>query len=155
MNIFLADEQDDPLSTDILVEFAELVLAEEGFGVETELSLFFVSDEIIADYNQRFMGRSGPTDVLAFPLEHLTPGEVPARQQNGPPVSLGDVIIAPAYVRRNATDLGSQFEDEVSLMVVHGILHLLGYDHGNDEEAETMESREKVLLAQIGRKRSR
>ena len=153
MNIFLADEQDDPLSTDILVELAELVLTEEGFDDETEVSLFFVSDGIIAEYNERFMGKAGPTDVLAFPIEHLTPGEVPVRRRNDPPVTLGDVIIAPAYVRTNAPSHGSEFDDEVSLMVVHGILHLLGYDHGDDAEAEVMESRETVLLAKVGRKR--
>jgi len=153
LNIFLADEQDDPLSTDILCELAELVLTEEGFSDETEVSLFFVSDDIIAEYNERFMGRSGPTDVLAFPIEHLVPGVVPERRHNGPPISLGDVIIAPTYVRNNAQDRGSEFDDEVSLMVVHGLLHLLGYDHGDDAEAELMEGRERVLLAKVGKSR--
>lgn len=150
MNIFLADEQDDPLSTDALRELAELVLIEEGFGPDTEMSLFFVTDKSITEYNERFMSRTGPTDVLAFPLEHLTPGHVPDRRQNGPPVSLGDVIIAPNYVRNNASEHGTEFNNEVALMVVHGILHLLGYDHGDDTEAETMESRERVLLSKIG-----
>lgn len=150
MNIFLADEQDDPLSTDALRKLAEMVLVEEGFGPDTELSLFFVTDASITDYNERFMGRTGPTDVLAFPLEHLSPGEVPVRRQNEPPVTLGDVIIAPNYVRSNAAKHGTDFDNEVALMVVHGILHLLGYDHGDDAEAESMEQREGVLLSKIG-----
>lgn len=150
MNIFVADEQDDPLSTDTLRELAELVLTDEGFGEETELSLFFVTDEVIADYNERFMGRTGPTDVLAFPIEHLAPGQVPVRRQGDPPIALGDIIIAPAVVRRNAEERGSGVVDEQSLMVVHGILHLLGYDHMDDADAEAMESRESQLLAKIG-----
>ena len=66
---------------------------------------------------------------------------------------LGDVIVAPTYVRRQASDHGVSFEDEMALMVTHGILHLLGYDHVEDEAAEQMESRERELLAKVGRTR--
>jgi probable rRNA maturation factor len=66
---------------------------------------------------------------------------------------LGDVVIAPGYVRRQAGQIGVTFEDEMALMVTHGILHLLGYDHEADEDAERMEERERQLLAKIGRTR--
>lgn len=154
MNIFVADEQDEPLSTDSLRSLAELVLEEEGFEPDTEVTIFFVTDEVIADYNRRFLHRSGPTDVLAFPLEHLEPGSLPVRQVNGPPINLGDVFIAPAYVRRQAEDRGGSFSEEIALMVVHGILHLLGYDHGDDETAEHMEGRERALLSRVGLRRA-
>lgn len=150
MNIFLADEQDEPLSTDTLRHLAATTLEAEGLESETEMTLMLVSDDVIAGYNAQFMGREGPTDVLAFPLESLTPGELPQRARNGPPVNLGDVIIAPSYVKRNAAENGSRYEDEVSLMVVHGILHLLGYDHPTDEAAEAMEDRERQILALVG-----
>lgn len=150
MNIFLADEQDEPLSTDTLRSLATKTLQAEGFEAETELTLMLVTDEVIAGYNAQFMSREGATDVLAFPLESLTPGQLPKRIRNGPPMNLGDVIIAPAYVKDNAAKNGSRFEDEISLMVVHGILHLLGYDHPTDQAAEAMEERERQILALVG-----
>jgi probable rRNA maturation factor len=105
----------------------------------------------MAAYNERFLDRSGPTDVLAFPVEELMPGVIPDTDPQGPPLMLGDVIIAPGYVRQQAESNGAGFDDEMALMVTHGILHLLGYDHVDDEEAERMESRERELLAMVGK----
>lgn len=153
MNIFLADEQDEPLSIDTLTRLAELVLESEGLDDATEMTLMLVTDDVIAGYNQQFMEREGPTDVLAFPLEHATPGSPPQRALNGPPLNLGDVIISPAYVGRQAASNGTDSLDELALMVVHGTLHLLGYDHPDDSTAEAMERRERDLLAKVGRKR--
>lgn len=153
MPVFLADEQDIPLSADELAELAQLVLDSEGYDDDIEMTLMFVTDDDIAGYNARFMGRPGPTDVLAFPLEHLHPGAVPKRQVNGPPVNLGDVIVAPAYVTAQAVSNGVPPVDELALMVVHGTLHLLGYDHPDDTLAEVMEAREREILAKVGRTR--
>jgi probable rRNA maturation factor len=86
-------------------------------------------------------------------LEELIPGLVPDIDANGPPLSLGDVVIAPSYVQLQADDHDVTFEDEMALMVTHGILHLLGYDHTEDEDAERMEARERQLLALAGRTR--
>ncbi len=149
MDIFLADEQDVPLSTEPLRRLAQLVLEEEGLPDETEVAILFVDDDQMADYNQRFMHRQGPTDVLAFPLEDLEPGRLPERSA-GAPLSLGDVIISPQYVTAQAADRQTTAEDELQLMVTHGLLHLLGYDHQDDDEAERMESRERELLAKVG-----
>ena len=153
MNIFLADEQDEPLSIDNLTRLAELVLESEGLDDETEMTLMLVTDDVIAGYNAQFMEREGPTDVLAFPLEHAHPGKPPKRQLNGPPINLGDVIISPGYVERQAHTNGTDPDDELHLMVVHGTLHLLGYDHPDDVHAERMEQRERDLLNKVGRKR--
>lgn len=154
MNIFLADEQDEPLSTEPLRRLAELVLAEEELDKDTEVTLLFVNDDVIADYNERFMGRNGPTDVLAFPLEPAEPGRPPKRQRGGPPINLGDVVIAPGYVSRAVTERGGDVDSELGLMVVHGILHLLGWDHQDDHQAEQMETRESDLLRRVGLQRS-
>jgi probable rRNA maturation factor len=70
---------------------------------------------------------------------------------NDPPLSLGDVFLCPAEIRRHAADEEVPFEDYLYLLAVHGILHLLGYDHGEDEGADAMEMREQELLAMIGR----
>lgn len=148
--IFLADEQTEEVGLSDLHSLAQLVLREEGYSDQVEVTLIFVSESEMAAYNERFLDRSGPTDVLAFPVEELMPGVVPDTDQHGPPLMLGDVIIAPGYVRRQAESYEVGFDDEMALMVTHGILHLLGYDHLDDEEAERMESRERELLAKVG-----
>ena len=148
--MFLADEQSESVDHEGLRRLAEMVLDEEGFPPDTQVTVLFVDDDEIAAYNQRFLERGGPTDVLAFPVEHLLPGIVPEHDPLGPPLMIGDVIISPAYVRRQAEEHGVSFESEMSLMVAHGILHLLGYDHRNDEDAERMEKRESELLSQVG-----
>ena len=152
MNVVLNDEQDDPLPP-ALDRLVELTLRNEGFPPDTEVALSFVDRGRMAQLNETHLGRSGPTDVLAFPIEDLTPGTVPAVDPDGPPLQLGDVFICPAYVGDQATAVGVPFDAEVSLMVVHGLLHLLGYDHEQDDEAESMERREAELLALVGHTR--
>ena len=155
MNVFVANEQAVPLDAAALRSIGEAVLRAEGYPEETEVSILLVEEAQIADLNARFLDKPQPTDVLAFPIEHLTPGDAPKPLVNGPPVVLGDVVIAPDYVRRQAESLLVPFADEMGLMVVHGLLHLLGYDHGEDGAAETMEQRERSLLAAAGLKRRR
>ncbi len=150
MSVFLADEQGESVDLIQLRHLAELVLSEEGYPDETEVTVLLVTDDEMASYNERFLERSGPTDVLAFPVEELMPGVVPDHDQNGPPLAIGDVIVAPAYVARQAAEHDNGFADEMALMVAHGILHLLGYDHIDDDDAEAMERREAELLALVG-----
>jgi probable rRNA maturation factor len=150
MSIFVADEQGEDIDLAGIRSLAELVLDEEGFPEDTEATLLLVSDEEMVAYNRRFLDREGPTDVLAFPVEDLEAGVVPDRESNQPPLLLGDIIIAPSYIRRQARSFEISFEDELALMVVHGLLHLLGYDHQEDLSAEQMEGRERELLSRIG-----
>jgi probable rRNA maturation factor len=153
VSVFLANEQTERVGTAELRALAETILRAEGYATDCEVTILLVSDDAIAGYNERFLERTGPTDVLAFPLEDLLPGVVPDHDPHGPPLVLGDVLVAPSYVMRQAEDMGVNYEDEMALMVTHGILHLLGYDHERDEDAERMESRERHLLALIGRER--
>lgn len=153
MSVFLANEQSMELDVDILHALADLIVSEEGYPESTEVTLLFVNEEEMAGYNHRFLSRTGPTDVLAFPVEELLPGVVPEHDPLGPPLMIGDVVIAPGYVANQATEYGVTFEDEMALMVTHGILHLLGYDHEADSDAERMEQRERDLLAKVGRVR--
>ena len=153
MSIFLADEQTEHVGIDDLHALAELVLREEGYPDNAEVTLLLVSESEMASYNEKFLDRKGPTDVLAFPVEELLPGVVPDDDPHGPPLMLGDVIIAPSYVRRQAADHGVSFDDEMALMVTHGILHLLGYDHVEDVDGERMEARERELMNKVGRRR--
>jgi probable rRNA maturation factor len=150
VNIFLADEQAEPVETASLVAMAERVLVAEGIPDHAELAIVLVGEDEMAGYNQRFMERSGPTDVLAFPVDQFIPGQVPTTIANGPPLSLGDIFICPRTVIRQASEQGVSVGDEMALIVTHGILHLLGYDHAEPDDAATMSARERELLKKAG-----
>ena len=152
MEIHLSNHQDLPVDADALHALAETVLDNEAMPSSTEVGIMLVTDDDMAAHNHRFLGRDGPTDVLALPL--APPGaehrQSAIRAGAGIPYALGDVIIAPGYVRSQARRLGIAYEDEMALMLAHGLLHLIGYDHESDVEAEQMESRERQLLSVIG-----
>jgi probable rRNA maturation factor len=151
MTVFFSDEQSEPADAGSLRRFAELVLELEGFPGTTELAILLVGADQMAEYNQRFMGREGPTDVLAFPLEDLEPGRPPKLTRGEPPVTLGDVFLCPVEVGRRARRERIPYDDFLYLLLAHGILHLMGYQHDEDDAAEQMERREDELLAAIGR----
>lgn len=151
MNVFFGDEQQEPVDSAGLRDFAALVLQEEGLPDDGEMAVILVEPEQMAEYNHQFMERSGPTDVLAFPLLELVPGRVPAPVANEPPVALGDVFLCPAEIRRRAEAERIDFEDYLYLLLAHGILHLLGYDHHDERTSRQMEAREEELLAMVGR----
>ena len=153
MIIEFGDEQDEPAPVDELIRLAEIVVKSEGLDDATSVAISLVDEPTIAELNESHLGMSGPTDVLSFPIEDAVPGEPPLPNPHGPPTQLGDVFIAPAVVRANAERNGGAYEDEISLMVVHGLLHLLGWDHVDDTGAEAMEKREAELLRLVGRER--
>jgi len=164
VDVFVADEQSE-LPVDYLrwVALAENVLAAEGVQGDAELSVLFVDPAAMAELNQRFHAKDGPTDVLAFPIddEPAAGGRNPDSGGTGPgyappepselPILIGDVVVCPVVAARNAKENGVSYEDEVALLIVHGILHLMGMDHDEDEEAETMEARERELLEKFNR----
>jgi probable rRNA maturation factor len=163
LDIFAADEQTDhPVAVDRWSSLARSVLEAEGIGSDTEVSLLFVDEVTIASLNERFLDEHGPTDVLAFPIEDEADrsGRSPDEGGTGPGsievgtgrlLLLGDVVICPAVAARNAVDHGVTFDDEIALLLIHGLLHLLGMDHQADAEAERMEQREQQLLARYYR----
>jgi len=115
---------------------------------EGELSVFFVDEERMTSLNVEHMGGDGPTDVLAFPIDgpELV-GNATTTTNDQPPRLLGDIFVCPAIARRNARTHGKTFEDEIALLVIHGVLHILGHDHAEDEEKRIMRQRERMLLA--------
>jgi probable rRNA maturation factor len=134
-----ADEQDDvPIDLARWTALAEAALREEGRA--GELTLTFVDRAEIAALNLEHRGHSGPTDVLSFPLD--TDGEV----ERGVPVLLGDVVVCPAVAAAQAGEHAGTLEDELALLVVHGVLHVLGHDHADDDERAVMQRRERELL---------
>jgi probable rRNA maturation factor len=162
IDVFAADEQkDEAVDTMRWVRLAKDVIAAEDVKGDVELSMLFVDEQAIADLNARFLDETGPTDVLAFPMdEHLSEGgRSPDSGGTGPgvnpeptteaPTMLGDVVLCPAVAHRNAESASRSYEDEMALLVVHGILHLLGMDHADAEEATAMQRRERELLGRF------
>lgn len=158
VDVYAADEQADrAVDLDRWARLARAVLEDRRVHGEVEVSLLFVDEQAIAALNQRFLGREGPTDVLAFPIEDeaVPGGRSPDSGGSGPGTDqpeeplllLGDVVICPLVAERNAADHGVAVDDELALLVVHGLLHLLGMDHETDREAEGMERLERELLA--------
>jgi probable rRNA maturation factor len=162
--VFVADEQDEhKVETATWLKLANDVLTAENVGDTVEVSVMYVDERTIADLNERFMGKSGPTDVLSFPIDEGPPesGRVPDSGGNGPGYEppgdnsdevlslLGDVVVCPSVAKKNAPDHAGTYEDELALLLVHGLLHLLGMDHIETEEAESMEKRERELLREF------
>jgi probable rRNA maturation factor len=158
MAVFVSDEQSSvALDLPRWVRLAQLALAEERVPRDAEVSLIFVDEDSIADLNRRFLDGVGVTDVLAFPIDDdvVAGGRRPddggrgpgsPKEPDDPPVVLGDVVICPTVAARQAPEHDVSVDDELALLVVHGILHLLNYDHAEEREAEAMQRRERELL---------
>lgn len=161
--LYCADEQHD-VAVD-LARYARLarhVLDTERVPPDVEVALLFVDEATITEYNERFLDSEGPTDVLAFPIDddvvpggrhpdHGGSGPGSGDEPPAPPSILGDVIVCPAYAQRSAAERSIALDDELSLLVVHGLLHLLGHDHAEPAETERMQARERALLASFDR----
>jgi probable rRNA maturation factor len=131
LSVLISNRQDLAVDEAGLAALAEKTLRAERVA-SGELSLSFVGDEEMEDLHQRYLGEPGPTDVLSFPMA-----------EDG---LLGDIVICPAEARRNNADLGS----ELRLLVVHGVLHLLGYDHEREDERRAMWARQDSYLGVQG-----
>ena len=164
VDVFAADEQaDHPVDHLRWLHLAAQVLAAEGVRGDTEVSLLFVDEPTITDLNERFLGKDGPTDVLAVPDRRgadrrggrspdsggTGPGYTPPEPARPARSCSATWSICPAVAARNAPEHAGTYDDEIALLVVHGILHLLGMDHEDDDEAEAMERRERELLARF------
>lgn len=150
MNVSVTHEHPSDIDAAAIVDLATLVIRAEGYPDTTEVSIRTVSDAEIAALKAEWMGVDAATDVLSFPIDEQRPGVVPAVDPDGPPLLLGDIVLAPDFIGRQASEFGVAPREELSLMVVHGLLHLMGWDHEVDDEAEAMEERERQLLATVG-----
>ncbi len=140
MDVFLANEQELSVDHDRLSALAAHTLESEDVDEAAELSILFVTPEHMRRLNSHFAGDNYPTDVLAFPMMEGEEDE----EEGGP--LLGDVVVCPDVARRNAEKLGHSLNDELAVLVVHGTLHLLGYDHQGAHDKEAMERRQQEIL---------
>lgn len=149
MAVYLADEQSVDVDTDDLLSLARHVLEARRVPDDMELALLLVDEQTIAGLNEEHLGKQGPTDVLAFPIDE--PGETPP----GVPSILGDVVLCPTVAHGQAPQFGRTPHDEVRLLTVHGILHLLGMDHATPtEEAEMFGLTDDLLASYAARSQS-
>ena len=126
----------------LLREAAEAVLAAEDADPEANLTILISGDAYLQELNRQFMGLDEPTDVLSFPAEQVDPetGEL----------YLGDIAISLERAQAQAGAGGHPLQAELQLLVVHGVLHLLGYDHGEPEEKEQMWAAQAKILQELG-----
>jgi len=145
MSIEIANESGAEVDELRLGALAKHVLTELGVNPLAELSVMLVDMDSMEQLHKKWMDESGPTDVLAFPMDELHT----ARHDEGHPPTptlLGDVVLCPAVAERQAREAGHGTEDELHLLCAHGVLHLLGYDHGDpDEEREMFAVQARVL----------
>jgi len=137
----VSHREPEPLDLTAFERLAAFVLDREDAPDAVELSIAVVSLEEMSELNTRYRGKEGPTDVLSFPCDD--PCSVAEPDE---PVAIGDVVVAPEIAEAQAVEFGHTVEDELNLLLVHGVLHLLGYDHESDEDAAVMQARERVLL---------
>jgi probable rRNA maturation factor len=136
----VSHREPEPLDLTAFERLAEFVLDREEAPTYAELSIAIVDLAEMTELNTKYRGKEGPTDVLSFECDDLCAAEPDE------PVTLGDVVIAPEIAEIQAEEYGHTVEQELNLLLVHGILHLLGYDHEDDSDAGVMQARERALL---------
>ena len=132
---------------------ANAALDAAGFGPlapRVELGVRLADDAELRRLNHRYRGRDAPTNVLSFAASDATPGHLPALPEDGAPLALGDIVLALETVLDEAGVQGKPVADHVGHLVVHGVLHLVGYDHECDADANIMEGLETAVLAGLG-----
>lgn len=144
MSIEVLNESGHDLDVKGLARLARFVMDEMRVHPLAELCVKAVDEDTIAQLNAQWMGKEGPTDVLAFPMDELRPGLVTEEPEEG---VLGDLMLCPAVAERQAAEAGHGTDAEIELLTVHGILHLLGYDHAEPEEHAEMFGLQDRLLA--------
>ena len=143
MSIEILDESGSALDVRRLSSLARFVMDRMRVHPLAELCIKAVDEDTIAELNEKWMGKEGPTDVLAFPMDELRPGTVAEEPEEG---VLGDLVLCPAVAQRQGTEAGHGTLAEVELLTVHGILHLLGYDHAEPDEHREMFDLQARLL---------
>ncbi|MDR7300913.1 rRNA maturation RNase YbeY [Haloactinomyces albus] len=151
MSIEIANESSVEVQETAIVSAARYALDRMGVSQLAELSIVLVELDVMADLHERWMDLEGPTDVMAFPMdeydsERTSSGNDSAGGDSGAAL-LGDIVLCPAFAKDQARKAGHSLPDELYLLTVHGVLHLLGYDHAEPEEEREMFSLQNRILA--------
>ena len=142
LNLDADGEVEDRVDLDALREMLERVLAEESVGGDAALAVVLSDDVLLRELNERHRGLDEPTDVLSFPAAEGE--EIPLPE--GEPPYLGDIVVSVETVERNAAEAGLGAGEELAHVILHGLLHLLGYDHEEAADEARMKAREESVL---------
>lgn len=149
MPVLVNNLQEEVAAGDDLTKFlaaaGELVLAEEGYDQDTEISLALVSDAYMRNLNRQYRGIDASTDVLSFAMREGEPAPGAGEEE----LILGDVVISLETALRQSVEYGQSFYREIAYLTIHGVLHLIGYDHQEEEEQRLMREKEKILMARF------
>jgi probable rRNA maturation factor len=150
MTIEVSNESGLDVSEEELISVARFVIRRMDVNPAAELSMVLLDVNAMADLHMRWMDLPGPTDVMSFPMDELEPGGRPDAPEPGPSM-LGDIVLCPQFAADQAAAAGHSLGQELALLTVHGVLHLLGYDHAEpDEEKEMFDLQRKLLEEWVG-----
>ena len=152
MSIDVCNESDFEVSEEELAGQAAFLLQRLHINPAAELSIMLVDEVAMANLHEKFMDEPGSTDVLSFPMDELRAGTAEQLSDEG---VLGDVVLCPAVAERQGEVAGHPMEVELRLLLTHGVLHLLGYDHAEPEEHRVMFGLQAQLLAEWEGERNR
>ncbi|UTR09359.1 rRNA maturation RNase YbeY [Evansella sp. LMS18] len=134
----------------LVADVLDTAMEMEGINENSELSVTFVNNEQIRELNRDYRGKDEPTDVLSFALNEGEDDEV---EVEGMPDLLGDIVISVPRAEQQAEEYGHDIKRELCFLAVHGFLHLLGYDHGDETQEKAMFSRQEEILEKHGLKK--
>jgi len=143
MTVEINNESGSEADSTGLVRLAEFTLSQLRIHPQTELSILLVDEDTMSAYHEKYMGEPGPTDVLSFPMDEL---RIPSDDEEPPIGLLGDVVLCPAVTSKQAAERGRTPDAEAEYLLVHGLLHLLGFDHAEPgEKAEMFGLKDRLL----------
>ena len=145
MSIEVSNESGLDVSEEELISVARFVIRKMEVNPSAELSMVLLDTNAMADLHMRWMDLPGPTDVMSFPMDELEPGGRPDAREPGPSM-LGDIVLCPEFAAGQAAAAGHSLGHELALLTVHGVLHLLGYDHAEPDEEKEMFALQRQLL---------
>ena len=145
MSIDISNESGVEADDASLVRLATFALDQLRIHPLAEVSILLVDEDTMSAYHEKYLGEPGPTDVLSFPMDELRP---PTDGEEPPMGLLGDIVLCPAVAERQAQEHHRTASEEAEYLLVHGLLHLLGYDHASPEEhAEMFGLADKIISA--------
>jgi probable rRNA maturation factor len=148
VSIEIANESGIPVDETSIVSAARFALDKMEVSPLAELSVLLVTLDVMEDLHERWMDLPGPTDVMAFPMDELDSARRPDAADSSPAL-LGDIVLCPGFAKDQARTAGHSLLDELHLLTVHGVLHLLGYDHAEPTEEREMFGLQKRILGEF------
>jgi len=145
LNIEFSNNSGISVDEEPLISLTTFVLSDLRVHPDAELSVLITDEETMSELHVEWMQIEGPTDVLSFPMDEVRPGSWSGSTDEAPPV-LGDLVLCPSVAAQQATAAGHSTDEEMHLLAVHGLLHLLGFDHAEPEEEREMFTLQADLL---------